>query len=843
MIAHFIKSTVFEVFYLLTKDNVVIDKLVAYGNGVDMVQDLSYVFYKTVPWQNYKFQLICSLLTLNVKNIYLSALALVFVLSFVMSFGFLCYQVQTSGTIYTSTLLKATRYQYGLLSTFLFFPTIEQLINTVSIESTTWLLISLICIVIFLLYASIVCLGSFLLFSPNPDPRIHSSRNSQLVDAFEIISKIFVAVGFGFLDPKTACFIQFIVRLSLYTASVITPSFYNHKSNVIRSGVFLGLLVGSIASIIVCYVQVSFYVCYILLGVVLLLSAIGMAFFHFYQNLKTLPSPLFYFALNCSPKFKFSKKSRSNLSNAVDEILCKVLFPFEIINLVRNLSNCYTDKDKRRFVNTISRKNTIMNDDEEVQDSDLNNEDLIKKKKKIQAIMDQFEHDFYHNFEDVIRIVIIQLFESGMKRFPDSAWLQSQYLIVLQCSCNLFPKASKFPQLLDYSYGILNDAFVKEKSINVEYVLFSFYKKRLFELAANSKSELKNVIDVVAYSYDKEKYLNSIYELANSGLQFVSILERESVDYPLMISFASDMQLKWDNSRYYLRKCLSRVPNSSDLLLLYKDACTILDNNTSLRDYLNNIISMTSSLPSSKESGYMALSDELIEIQKKELFLTPNKLKLSISRLYDFLKQFLKGIYMLLMALCSVYLYFILFDIKKVDLYLEQGNINALTFGIATESFYNHKYSYEHLNNIEALDLTKMDAIDVYNAWLAIIDSNQIKSQQPSPFDIPISIEQSGVQSEMLFEDSVYNLRLDMNFFNLNPNLIANLDANMINFQKGFLSFFIAIHEYSDEYTDHFISNILYSIAPLYSLLLIATSIVVFYSYKAINTNLYFIFI
>ena len=832
MIAHFIKSTVFEVFYLLTKDNVVIDKLVAYGNGVDMVQDLSYVFYKTVPWQNYKFQLICSLLTLNVKNIYLSALALVFVLSFVMSFGFLCYQVQTSGTIYTSTLLKATRYQYGLLSTFLFFPTIEQLINTVSIESTTWLLISLICIVIFLLYASIVCLGSFLLFSPNPDPRIHSSRNSQLVDAFEIISKIFVAVGFGFLDPKTACFIQFIVRLSLYTASVITPSFYNHKSNVIRSGVFLGLLVGSIASIIVCYVQVSFYVCYILLGVVFLLSAIGMAFFHFYQNLITLPSPLFYFAAKVIAK-NYSKKDKIQLKNTSEEWLCSFLSPVQIVQAIRSLSNIQTKQQKSNYVRLIIREgNNHLEEDDEAEDMEI-------KKKKIQTEQDIFERILLTNFDEISRLLILQLFTCGLQRFPDSIWLKAQYLIILENLHHLYPTLTPIPKINQFSDEVMNEAFIKEKTLDVHYILFHFYKKRLFEKADKSKSQLKNVVDIVAYSHDKDKFIQYVLDVVMSIRQFIQILEREVIDINLLVSFASDMQIKWNKSKNYLKKSLSRVPNASDLLLLYKESCRIFDNNLSLIKYLNSVMNTHSSSEAIENFDMAQFSEVMIEKQKNTLFHTPNHLSPAVGKIYKVSELYYKIQYILSFSVFMVFFYLIMVQVNFNLEYNVSGNLKVLQYGLDTQTFYCNKFSFELYDQQDYFSNCSLNSEVLKKTWRSVIADTTFRAQEPSPFQLKVTNLDKEMSSLKSFEESNYILQWHIDHYLIDTGTFYTLDSNMPNVLDGFFNFFLSTREYSDHFIKTIQFDILYTCGIVYSVLFGVMIPISYYIATAIYKDMY----
>eukprot|EP00835_Amoeboradix_gromovi_P000283 NODE_10_length_47437_cov_0.363429.p1 type:complete len:1206 gc:universal NODE_10_length_47437_cov_0.363429:13687-10070(-) len=862
MLLHFIKSNLFEVFYLLTKDNEVIDKMVSYGHITDIFQNLAFVFYKTIPWNNKLFQLLCSCLTVSVSNSYLSTLTFIFVLWFLCGFSHLCYQVHSSGGIYTANLLKVTRYQYGILSTMLYFPTVEQLLTLISLKDPG----SIITIGILVFYTCLVSLGSFLLFSPNPDPRNHSSRNCQKVDAFEILFKTFVAIGFSSFEPIVGCWILVIGWTFLYVTSFYLPAFYNHSSNMIRSGAILALDVCSFIALLICYnenLHLPFYACYLVILVFVITSCLGMLIYSAYNQSRKIPSNIYLLAL----KFNNSKslKHRIQLKNAIDEWVSLFWNPYNIVAYTRTLSSLVfskkryahisqiklyhgeeneyddfdpdllvkkvnvTDTGKPIEVNATLGNNKILNqlecnppaksnaEADNVTSSsvrrsslDLESNNHVSRPGKLYVaqislasvemenkpglnIQDKLVKQLNSNFENCARLICLQMFECGKKKFINSTWLKAQYLIFLECSNSIFPNLKIIPNLMQNADLILNQTFLEEKTIDVHYILFSFYKKRLFEKASKSNITLKNVVDIVAYSHDRDIFIESIDSVVTSTKLFTNFLEKDKISTQLLISFAADIQSKWYQAKLYLKKSLIRVPTSFDLLSLYRESCIALDLNSGLAAYL---ITVSNNL---EINGDISELEMLMEKHRRSLFHTPDHLPKLVAKLYRNTKMFFTVQFSTSLPFFVIFFLLVVFYIKSQAIYYQSANAAAMTYGITVQSGFVRKFSYDFFQDPGHLAEYKETNIKVQMLWKGIVTANVYSELRVSPFAAKVLEYENGNFQNISFEESNYDLQWKANKYLQNKSESNNLERNLPRYQSDFYKFWIDIQDQSSE--------------------------------------------
>ena len=843
MLLHFIKSTVFEVFYSLTKDNAIIDKMVAFGHVTDIIQNLAYIFFISIPWGNDQFQLICSYLTLSIHSTFLSIIAVVFIFVFLANFSFLCYQVQKTGCIYTSNLLVIARYQYGLLSTLLYFPTIEQLIITISFDSPFMICASLICILLFIMYTALVALGAFLLFTPNPDPKNHNGRNSQKIDVFEILFKTIIAVGFAFLSPVAGCVILIVGWLLLYITTLYMPAFYNYKSNCVRSGVILGLFSCSIFSLIVSVSEkgVPFFFCYIALVLFVIVSTIGVLIYMAFEKQREIPSAIFIHALKSLDK-KSASKRRMLLKNSVDEWVLTFWSPFQIVAYIRNLSNLVFAKNRE---SVILQMNLFQTDLEAQDDAEnlvapniqipdiqivlpstvntpavsrrpsfspsfesrassvsvapsamtnkLNTGPLgsvaidveIDKQIEGQNKRNALAKLLIQNFDEVARLVCLQLFESGKKKFLNSSWLKAQYMIFLEFSNTIFPKLRLIPSLQHQSDVILNATFLEEKSMDVHYILFSFYKKRLLERAKKDNTQLKNIVDIVAFSHDKEEFYDNLGAMITCAKRFTALLEKQhlqKISFDILVTYASEIQYKWHNAKLYLKKGLVRVPTSIELLTIYKEACETFDMNFELRDYLATVLK--------RKDGDK--SEDSVVNQKKEMFISPIKLPTLYSKGYKVVGVYFKSQFSISLTILLIFFLITIFLFQSTVINLAQGNAAVLDYGTSSQMFLVSRYSYEHFQSNHFLkNCTQYDSLQ-REQWNNLISSPVYQSYKPNPFGQIVTNYDNGYET-CTYEDSNYDFQWKTFNFLTDPSNAGNndnLDGQLPSFYANFMEFF-----------------------------------------------------
>eukprot|EP00834_Sanchytrium_tribonematis_P001490 NODE_37_length_35953_cov_1.028037.p2 type:complete len:841 gc:universal NODE_37_length_35953_cov_1.028037:9620-12142(+) len=836
MIGHFIKSTVFEVFFLLAKDNEIIDKLVAIGHLTDVVQNLAYIFYYTIPWGNPVFQNICMYLNLNFKNNVVFAISLLFILLFIFNFSYLCWQVQSNGSIHTTKILAVTRYQYGLLSTLLFFPTLEQLLNNIEFDTGLALFIALVCIMVLIVYCIIVCLGAFLLFSPTPNVRSHTGRNSQRIDLFEILFKVFTAIGFGFFDPKIGCFVLLLGWTILYTSSFIAPAFYNFSSNIIRSGFFLGLLISSLSSVAVTFnPSRRYYSCYLMIVGFILSSLVGMIIYYFYIKSRKLPPGIFFYALKCieSRGSSSSIKYRSMLRNITDEWISTMWSPLEVVNVIQILCNIVYSKNKESFIHSL-----VMNqeEDENEKENEVLEADVVEKRegRKDEKLL----YKISINFNEIARLVCLQVYESGKNRFETSTWISAQYLMFLEFSNDIFPNLKNLRSLKFHAEELLNRTFLEEKSIDVHYVLFSFYKMKVFEKARTKKGYLKKVVDIVAFQHDKDKFIENLHLVINSGKQLVSLLEKNLLTFDLFVSISSDFQMHWNLAKEYLKKGLNREPMSGELLLLFKESTFIFDKNKDLGFYLNSVMNANARASEEKLLGSLEDNEIMIEKHKKSLFQTRNHLPMHLARVYKFSEVFFRTQFILALLLYVSFFCLVLFYLKDQDLFLIKENYKVLTYGISCQSFFYNKFSFQYLQNSSFFQACGDDVMYMKAEWKEILTSDYLKQLKPSPFELNVTNFDNDLEYTS-FGIQNGDFQWNANNFLKDTSQDININQNMAFINQNYLEFFKSIHETSESKFDALLAKFLVYFGAFYFLLIVSLFPMSYYLYNSIKLDMY----
>ena len=790
-ISHFIKSTIFEVFFLLAKDNEIIDKMTAFGHFSDILQNLSIVFYVTIPWKSFYLQIVCLFTNLNITNPYMFGVSVAIVLAFLSSFGVLCYQVQVYGSISSSRMLTYTRYQYGLLSTVFFFPTVDQLLNYMFLDSSlNGIILTLACLALFIPYCAIVLLGSFLLFSPNTDPTVHIGRNSQRLDLLENVFKILISICSTFFEPYIVVLSFMFSWTTLFLVSLILPPFYNDFSNKVRSGVLFGLSLCSIGSLIVCFVPVySSIWSFITLLLFVPFSFIGSMIYVRINESRQLSNAVYIFALKSLNKKQSGKKYRRLLRDLLDEYIITFWTPVQIVALTRFLCNlCVFKKDK--FIATFGEdysseeslniatptsKSNLDLDEPHLSRSIIDLEHIGKTNRQTLAL------NLDEQFESVIRTICLQVYESGIRHFTHSAWLKAQYLIFLENANLIFPAIPYMPNIKEYADNLLNNTFLQEKSMDAHYILYSCYKKRVFDVAKFHQNELTNIVDIVAFLHDKEVFLDTISSLALSCKRFTEFIEKYKINFELIVTLATDIEHKWAKSKNYLRKGLSRVPTSPELLKLYREACFIIDQNTLLSHYLDGVLDFD--FENTKMNGIV------IEQQKQTLFDTPNQLSPIINRLYKTVEIFIFFQTLSLFLLFSFYYGFTIYYGSSQIVEFQSYSNDIINYGINGQRFYNDQYSFKNFQNSLYYENCFDDESTLNENWNTILKNPFFRSLNPSPFAAAVNNIDNGIKKDVTYEESNYIFQWVANSYL--KSTVVNMDENLPNLQNNFFAFFL----------------------------------------------------
>eukprot|EP00834_Sanchytrium_tribonematis_P000355 NODE_7_length_67686_cov_1.621421.p1 type:complete len:1119 gc:universal NODE_7_length_67686_cov_1.621421:9929-6573(-) len=816
---HFISSTVFEVFFLLGKDNEIIDKLTALGHVTDIAQNLSYIFYNTIPWQNVIMQEIFMYMNLNITSPYLYVIAVVFVLLFLASFATLCYQIQNRGSVSASKLLEATRYQYGLLSTFLFFPSIDQLLNYMTFGSdVSSILLTTISLVLFVIYSTVVLLGSFLLFSSEQNPSSHISRNSQRQDLLENVVKIIISISFTYCSPIFGVLSLIICWGTLYIVSMLIPPFYNYNSNRTRSGVLFGLLCCSFGSLMACVYKLDSYIWSVLTLISFFpLSFIGMLVFKAVEERRRLPTILYIHALEFIDNPN-AIKCRRLIRDSLEEIMSSFWNPAQIVALSRNLCNVPISKNLNMFVsNIVYHNNNDDNDDESVsvaaQRRELYKSELGSRLTK--------------NMANITRILVLQLYESGIRKFRQSSWLRAQYILFLECGNDIYPKLIHYSHLKSFGEELLNNTFLMEKQLDVHYILYSCYKKRIFEKAKENYHGLKNVVDVVAFTHDKEMFIDTLSELIWTCRTFTEFLQSSQLNVDNLLSLTTRIQKKWTIAKYYLKKALSRVPTSPFLLRIYKISCLIFDNNEELHGYISGVL---------QPDGSVYNNESIIEKQKNSLFETHSNLPPVIDRYYKTIRLFIRAQALLLLGVFTAYFAILVFQSSlKIDYYRVLMD-QVLDYGINSDKYFTGIEGLALFQDTKFFNLIEDISSNIIILWDQMATNTDFQQMKPNPFDQIVSFVSQNTTSNITFEKSNFNLQFQITQYLRNSNVAD--DSNFANIQSNFYAFFLNVlsNLKENEFGVYNVMNI--TSLSLFFFILIGGMPICYYLYRKIKKDI-----
>ncbi|KAI9208328.1 uncharacterized protein BJ171DRAFT_596108 [Polychytrium aggregatum] len=652
------ENTAFNLVFLLTTDNRVIETLLGLGFVFDAVQNLGPVelafalaathagCYSSVPssspWNNPTTQNVFYYTLLPFESLVFYWICVALPVWFVANVVILLAQIRQPAGISSQKILTVTRYQIGGLSTLLFFPIMEHLLrptslivdwafysssyfmspdiaatfNVLSAYNLFVLVLSIICLILFLV-PLLAMTGLVFSAESNPSRRL-GARNAPRIDFTELLLRTMISIAFSVLKGSWAAVVLWLANTSILLLTLYYPPYFSLVSNQAKAFVVAFQTFAATASLLVAWQAAEVWGggIYIVIALLPVFGAIGVALLR-YRLYHLLPRKL--------------DRLMPHLADMMDE---KQICAHELRKVVRSYwTPCELDLALRTLLALVYRKV-----DADLSDLSLDRDieaDLDGKQAKFAPSADKpstgipqtkeaqlpkcpvyGSEESRHWFWAWLRCrnwiasmypgwqatsdpqqwksMAFALLMAGTRKFENSSWLQTRVALFLTFEGHDVSNFVRTPPTYQ-AKEIAKETLLMRPKIDSRYSLYFLFKKcsydfptreeitEIFDQAALIEEEgITDVVQAVQYRHDFTAAKEHEKDAVKHAVLFWKNVARQNRNYLLLLQIADRVENHETLARSYYLKLMGAFPQSSKIVRSYANFLRVVSNDTEM---------------------------------------------------------------------------------------------------------------------------------------------------------------------------------------------------------------------------------------------------------------------